>query len=984
MLPDTASVCYDISCHLESSPSIGMSTSAPKVDFSQPLMAVTAMLQAVCSSITATEKRHTREQRPLLDDWIEQSTNEFGAFGFVSAPRRLAICAPLENNFSTDHFVGLKNIRGLISTKVSSRLATWASSGGGESPAKRARLTVPPHADKATSPISSNNERSFALGPTKCEVKFTPGKHRPVSNLMESSVSPSPTYHGMTPKMQWTAGRRAEETPASQNANVSASAMYSDGVGSPGKRRRPEQPTSFAVTRATNSENPEQQNAAQVQPAKGPRPLGVSASTASLAAVPGLDGARRAPELARAGAAAAFAQPSRTGLTEEYTSPPDTPKVCPTWQSRSLFARHPPSPPTGRAHASPAQTTEVESPPEKNKSIKSGTRDENGENTSQGDRSADDVPPAPHAATLPSSNTSITATKTTVAFSGFPAIRVSAPSDGSYSGPFSPRLPQSAPRTSSTQTRDVGQSDRILQNKAPLQTQPSLQVSAVKSNIAYFETRSSWSLKPPSLAPNASAARSSAGGAVCSRLDAPGAPDADEEQKSVKMPGYIRNDNDEPIDQERHSETQKVDGSQFGKLAAGSGVLPASPDEGASHATPIVEQFQTPRTNFTPVTPAKTTPVHGMESQKVAISSAAQGTPAPRQATAAGTSKPFVRNGPQQPQLAQQHFPQNDQCANLLGAGGPSTFLQAGMKCQQSDKDALKGQGAEAYERLAAGGRREDIAKPKSLKAAEQVRLQEDRRQRERQERERSKQHPASSSHVGSSKQTAAVPGPGGGRQAAGTTVATGRAGCQASQAPAQAAAGASRPAGTATHKEQPQSQLAASKIATLGPAPPADSSATSAGQSPDALAFSRRPARSDCNGEVTAWVSLRQIQLPPKEPADNYEMSEVGDNSDDEQADKVRSHKFVPKWSEDFLTLLARQEYIDPDTIFSSRVPACPLEDVFTDEMYRQVGKTRPKRQRGSSGDWRRDRLTSNEVANYKGRMEHCKSWDASLCDKA
>lgn len=117
---------------------------------------------------------------------------------------------------------------------------------------------------------------------------------------------------------------------------------------------------------------------------------------------------------------------------------------------------------------------------------------------------------------------------------------------------------------------------------------------------------------------------------------------------------------------------------------------------------------------------------------------------------------------------------------------------------------------------------------------------------------------------------------------------------------------------------------------------------------------------------------------MPEKRPEDNYEISEHGGDSDAEDLRaEAREGKHVPKWCDKFLDQLARQTDIDPDTIFGSKVPVCQLDQVFTDPMYKQAGKNRPKRNRGSSGDWRKDRLAKSEVVEYKTRMGHLRSWE-------
>lgn len=126
------------------------------------------------------------------------------------------------------------------------------------------------------------------------------------------------------------------------------------------------------------------------------------------------------------------------------------------------------------------------------------------------------------------------------------------------------------------------------------------------------------------------------------------------------------------------------------------------------------------------------------------------------------------------------------------------------------------------------------------------------------------------------------------------------------------------------------------------------------------------------------AWVALRHIELGPKSEQDNYEISEPAGS--DEEHDRDRSHKHQPTWCENYLLLLARQDSVDPDSIFTSRVPQCHLDEIFTEEQYKQVGKRRPKRERGSSGNWQKDRLTRHEVAHYKSRMGHAREWDVML----
>lgn len=312
------------------------------------------------------------------------------------------------------------------------------------------------------------------------------------------------------------------------------------------------------------------------------------------------------------------------------------------------------------------------------------------------------------------------------------------------------------------------------------------------------------------------------------------------------------------------------------------------------------------------------------------------------------------------------------------------------------------------FERLAAGQRRDDIAKPKSLKAAEAAKLQEEKRQRERldreqdRERERARMQAATAacSSQGSAAKAAAQrpaerPAERPAAAAAGAQAAASHAGSSQAKAcldwPSEALAKAKkaqrRSATMETSMPPPAAVPASEQAAPTAPAPAAVAALAGASVLEMVPEDSRleetehtmvttpngerqhRPSRSE-----DIWFSLRQIPLPPKLLEDNYEISDGGENSDEEHHTD-RSQKAVPKWCENYLQLLARQEHVDPDSIFSSRVPQCHLDDVFTDEIYTQVGKSRPKRTRGSSGDWRRDRLTKNEVSNYKNRMGQSRS---------
>lgn len=306
---------------------------------------------------------------------------------------------------------------------------------------------------------------------------------------------------------------------------------------------------------------------------------------------------------------------------------------------------------------------------------------------------------------------------------------------------------------------------------------------------------------------------------------------------------------------------------------------------------------------------------------------------------------------------------------NLVSAEGPSTFIQNGMHGLNGERVDARPTGIEAFERLASGGRREDVAKPKSLKAAEHAKQQEERKQRERQgreqERERERAKAASAATV------------------MGKDVAMGVA--------TSSSSGIALPAPAESSKKEHHSSV----LCSADGVPPASSQEAPEDCSKDPLSSSTGSTGILAESKGTAQKALppvpvfktepamllRQIDLKPKLDEDNYEISEHdGDSEEEGGENRDRSGKHVPRWCETYLQDLNEQADIDPDTIFAAKVPRCDLEVVFTDEMYRLANKSRPKRMRGSSGDWRKDRLTCNEIKSYKSRMGHLRSWDEKV----
>lgn len=117
---------------------------------------------------------------------------------------------------------------------------------------------------------------------------------------------------------------------------------------------------------------------------------------------------------------------------------------------------------------------------------------------------------------------------------------------------------------------------------------------------------------------------------------------------------------------------------------------------------------------------------------------------------------------------------------------------------------------------------------------------------------------------------------------------------------------------------------------------------------------------------------------MGPKLDEDNYAISERDESEENEgeMAEQDNPDKVVPLWATNYLEVLASQSSLDPDTIFCSKVPRCELQTIFPDELYARCRMQRPKRVRGSSGEWRRDGLQQDEASRYKAKMGQMESW--------
>jgi len=278
----------------------------------------------------------------------------------------------------------------------------------------------------------------------------------------------------------------------------------------------------------------------------------------------------------------------------------------------------------------------------------------------------------------------------------------------------------------------------------------------------------------------------------------------------------------------------------------------------------------------------------------------------------------------------------------------------------------------ETVQRLLEGRARDDLERPKSLRVAEQSRLQEERRLQERQEqrereREQRDRERAKAAVVNVAKHAMGLASPSGSAAAA-----------SAALKPAKAKAGKKPQPGAGAAEAL---SLPAEADDAAGLPGPLRELAPNTGKSHDdsleLLTTPRKMAQEPMCRSPMPNALVRQIPLGPSRPEDNYELSDQADSDADEALEaRRRAKKRVPSWCSNYLEVLHKQADLDPDGIFGGRVPKCALDVVFPEELYKSYTKGRPKRNRGSSGDWRRDRLTAQEIGLYKRKMGQMRVW--------
>lgn len=124
-------------------------------------------------------------------------------------------------------------------------------------------------------------------------------------------------------------------------------------------------------------------------------------------------------------------------------------------------------------------------------------------------------------------------------------------------------------------------------------------------------------------------------------------------------------------------------------------------------------------------------------------------------------------------------------------------------------------------------------------------------------------------------------------------------------------------------------------------------------------------PGRRSC-----VVVKPKMVPLGPKDVSDQYDITDKDTDSESELSPASRAKKHIPPWCVNWRQKAIAQIAVDPESIFGVTVPKCDLDVIFTQKNYRDMGLSRPKRVRGSSGNWTFDKLTQDEVDRYRAKL--------------
>ncbi len=110
--------------------------------------------------------------------------------------------------------------------------------------------------------------------------------------------------------------------------------------------------------------------------------------------------------------------------------------------------------------------------------------------------------------------------------------------------------------------------------------------------------------------------------------------------------------------------------------------------------------------------------------------------------------------------------------------------------------------------------------------------------------------------------------------------------------------------------------------------------------------------------------------------PEDQYELTEFEESDEpeltEEEKEEKRMNKNIPSWCVNWIETAKTQTSIDPETIFGTQLPKCDLEVLFGELAKDSAYLRARKGKRGSSGEWSLDRITRNELDEYRYVMGH------------
>jgi hypothetical protein len=124
-------------------------------------------------------------------------------------------------------------------------------------------------------------------------------------------------------------------------------------------------------------------------------------------------------------------------------------------------------------------------------------------------------------------------------------------------------------------------------------------------------------------------------------------------------------------------------------------------------------------------------------------------------------------------------------------------------------------------------------------------------------------------------------------------------------------------------------------------------------------------PGRRSC-------ITIQPVMVPlgAKIVEEQYDISDKDTDSENEVSPNSRAKKHIPSWCANWRQKTIAQVAVDPESIFGVTVPKCDLDIIFTEKNYRKMGLQRPKRVRGSSGNWTFDKLTQDEIDIYRAKL--------------